>query len=202
MTSDLSHTRFAVNAFPNKGERPRELTRTMPAHPLSYMQLPYDPEHTLYNSRLTSEKLDTATDDEMYRAVRTNVIFRHTGELPIEISGPDAETMLIKVFTRSVSSVKPGRCSYQFACYHDGGVITDGVLLRLSQDRFWMAGQSAVSVPWAIRPIRAAGSASCAWTIPHAVPACRSMSFALMDPLKAVILPPCSMASPAIHPRA
>ena len=67
----------------------------------------------------------------MYWAVRTNVIFRHTGELPIEISGRDAETLLNKAFTRSVSMVKPGRCSYQFACYHDGGMITDGVLLRL-----------------------------------------------------------------------
>ena len=123
----------------NEGQNPRELARTMPPHPLSYMELPYDPEYTLYNSRLTPEKLDTITDDEMYWAVRTNVIFRHTGELPIEISGPDAETLLNKVFTRSVSKVKPGRCSYQFACYHDGSMITDGVLLRLAQDRFWMA---------------------------------------------------------------
>ena len=133
MTTDLSHFRFVAKALPNQGARPRELARTMPAHPLSYMELPYDPEYTLYNLRLTPEKLDTATDDEMYWAVRTNVIFRHTGELPIEISGPDAETLLNKVFTRSVSKVKPGRCSYQFACYHDGGMITDGVLLRLSQ---------------------------------------------------------------------
>jgi aminomethyltransferase len=88
MTTDLSHFRFVAKALPNQGARPRELARTMPAHPLSYMELPYDPEYTLYNSRLTPEKLDTATDDEMYWAVRTNVIFRHTGELPIEISGP------------------------------------------------------------------------------------------------------------------
>lgn len=148
MITDLSHTRFAVKAFPSQGERPRELTRTMPAHPLSYMELPYDPEYTLYNSRLTPEKLDTATDDEMYWAVRTNVIFRHTGELPIEISGPDAETLLNKVFIRSVSKVKPGRCSYQFACYHDGGMITDGVLLRLSQDRFWMAQADGDLFSW------------------------------------------------------
>jgi hypothetical protein len=99
MTTDLSHFRFVAKALPNQGARPRELARTMPAHPLSYMELPYDPEYTLYNSRLTPEKLDTATDDEMYWAVRTNVIFRHTGELPIEISGPDAETLLNKVFT-------------------------------------------------------------------------------------------------------
>ena len=43
------------------------------------------------------------TDDEMYWAVRTGVILRHTGELPIEISGPDAETLLNLVFTRDIS---------------------------------------------------------------------------------------------------
>ena len=74
----------------------------------------------------------------MYWKVRTEVVFRHTGELPIEISGPDAESLLNRLFTRDVSKVKVGRCSYQFACYHDGGMITDGILLRLAQDKFWM----------------------------------------------------------------
>ena len=112
MTLQLSDFRFVAKALPNKGQRPRELARTMPAHPLSYMELPHDPEYTLYNSRLTPEALSTASDDEMYWAVRTNVIFRHTGELPIEISGPDAEKLLNKVFTRNVSKVKPGRLKH------------------------------------------------------------------------------------------
>ena len=148
MTPTLENIRFVAKPIINEGQRPRELAHTMRPHPLSYMELPFDPEYTLYNSRLTPEKLDTATDDEMYWAVRTNVIFRHTGELPIEISGPDAETLLNKVFTRSVSKVKPGRCSYQFACFHDGGMITDGVLLRLSQDRFWMAQADGDLFSW------------------------------------------------------
>lgn len=148
MKYELSQVRFAAKAIPNTGARPRELARTMPPHPLSYMELPFDPEYTLYNSRLTPEYLSHATEDEMYWAVRTNVIFRHTGELPIEISGPDAEALLNKVFTRNVSKVKPGRCSYQFACYHDGGMITDGVLLRLAQDRFWMAQADGDLFSW------------------------------------------------------
>ena len=139
MQTDLSQYRFVAKAVPNQGARPRELARTMPAHPLSYMELPYDPEYTLYNNRLTPEALSNATDDEMYWKVRTEVIFRHTGELPIEISGPDAEALLNRVFTRNVGKVRPGRCSYQLACYHDGGMITDGVLLRLDTNRFWMA---------------------------------------------------------------
>ena len=118
------------------------LTRTGPtmlAHPLSYQELAYDTEYILYNGRLTPNRLTNATDDEMYRKVRREVILRHTGELPIEISGPDAETLLNRVFTRDVGKVKPGRCSYQFACYHDVRMITDRVLLRLSEDQFWMA---------------------------------------------------------------
>ena len=148
MHTDLSQHRFVAKAVPNHGARPRELARTMPAHPLSYMELPYDPEYTLYNNRLTPEALSNATDDEMYWKVRTEVIFRHTGELPIEISGPDAEALLNRVFTRNVSKVRPGRCSYQFACYHDGGMITDGVLLRLAEDRFWMAQADGDLFSW------------------------------------------------------
>lgn len=148
MQHDLNHTRFAVKAFPIQGGRPRELTRTMAPHPLSYQELPFDPEYTLYNNRLTPEYLSCITDDEMYWAVRTGVILRHTGELPIEISGQDAEVLLNRVFTRDISKVKPGRCSYQFACYHDGGMITDGVLLRLAQDRFWMAQADGDLFSW------------------------------------------------------
>lgn len=135
---DIASKRFVVKALPNEGARPRELARTLAPHPLSYMELPFDPEYTLYNGRLTPDSFSHVSDDQMYWAVRTGVIFRHTGELPIEISGPGAEKLLNTVFTRNVSKVKTGRCSYQFACYHDGGMINDGVLLRLAEDRFWM----------------------------------------------------------------
>lgn len=148
MKSALEKTRFVVKALPVEDRRPSEFVRTMSPHPLSYMELPHDPEYTLYNSRLTPEKLDTATDDEMYWAVRTNVVFRNTGELPIEIRGTEAETLLNRVFTRNVGAVKPGRCSYQFACYHDGGMITDGILLRLAADRFWMAQADGDLFSW------------------------------------------------------
>ena len=138
MKYDLSRFRFVAKPVPNQGERPSELARTMAVHPLSYMELPFDPEYTLYNSRLTPEYLSHASADEMYWALRTKVIFRNTGELPIEISVADAEVLLNRVFTRNINRVKPGRCSYQFACYQDGGMISDGVLLRPDKDRFWM----------------------------------------------------------------
>jgi len=137
-----------VHPLPAAGVRPNELARTMIPHPLIHQELAYNPEYTLYNGRLTPAFLDHATADEMYWKVRREVILRHTGELPLEIVGPDAAALLQRVFTRDVSTVRVGRCSYQFACYHDGGMITDGVLVRLAEDRFWFGQADGDLYSW------------------------------------------------------
>ncbi len=67
------------------------------------------------------------------------MVLAHTGEVATEIRGPDAGALLDRVFARDVSRVRVGRCSYQFACFDDGGLIIDGILLRLAADRFWFA---------------------------------------------------------------
>ena len=148
MTIGPDEVRFAVKALPAAGARPNELTRTMAPHPLVYQELPYDPEYLLYNHRLTAMRLSTATSDEAYWRVRRQVILRHTGELPLEVRGPDAGRMLDRVFTRDITRVKVGRCSYQFACYDDGGMITDGVLMRLERDRFWFGQADGDLFSW------------------------------------------------------
>ena len=137
MSDQAKALRFVVMALPANGARPNELARTMAPHPLIHQELPYSPEYSIYNRRLTSVGMDSASAEEMYWMVRRKVILRHTGELPTEIRGPGAEKLLDRVFTRDITRMKVGRCSYQFPCYHDGGMITDGVLMRLAQDRFW-----------------------------------------------------------------
>ena len=97
---------------------------------------------------MTPERLNHVTDDEQYWAVRQKVILRNTGEFPVEISGPDAKTFVNKVFARDVSRVKVGRCSYNFALYHHGGMITDGVMLRMAENRFLMAQADGELYNW------------------------------------------------------
>lgn len=144
----LKKLRFSVKPSPIEGTRPVELARTMAVHPLTYQELPYEPEYSLYSGRLTPESMTNATPDEMYWAARQGIILRHTGEHPFEIAGPDALTLLQKIFPRDVSRVQTGRCSYQFACYHDGGMITDGLLLRVAEDRFWFAQADGDLFSW------------------------------------------------------
>ncbi|MEQ8603429.1 MAG: aminomethyltransferase family protein [Marivibrio sp.] len=129
--------RFAVKALPLGGPNRAELMRTMMPHPLVYQELPFDPEFGLYNNRLVALRFPSVPAEDMYWAIRREAVTRHTGEYALEIRGPDAVRLLNFVFTRDVSKVKVGRCSYQFACYDEGGMITDGVLVRLAEDRFW-----------------------------------------------------------------
>ena len=148
MGKDLKNLRFTVKPTTSKGENALELARTVGVHPLTYQELPFDPEYSIYAGRLTPEKLSNATSEQMYWKVRQELIFRHTGEHPYEISGPDSLKFLQKIFPRDISKVKIGRCSYQFACYHDGGMITDGLLLRIDNNQYWFAQADGDMFSW------------------------------------------------------
>jgi len=145
---------IAVTVRRTAAERPNELARTMAPHPLIHQELPYDPTYFVYNRRLATASMNNLSADEVYWRVRTSVILRHTGELPLEIRGPDAETLLNRVFTRDVAKNRVCRCSYQFACYDHGGMITDGVLVRLASDRFWYGQADGDLFSWLLANAR------------------------------------------------
>ncbi len=138
MADSKNNMEFVVKPVPSAGG-PSEFRQSMAPHPLVHQELPYDPQFGIYNRRLRSLHYDNVRTEDLYWCLRRRVGLAHTGELATEIRGPDAEAMLNRVFTRDVSDMRVGRCSYQLACFADGGMIMDGVLLRLSSDRFWYA---------------------------------------------------------------
>ena len=148
MHDTLKKVRFSIKPTKLNGGNEVELARTLPIHPLTYQELPYEPEYSHYAGRLTLEKLSNATPEEMYWKTRKEIILRHTGEYPYEISGSDSLKFLERIFPRNISRVKVGRCSYQFACYHDGGMITDGILLRLEDQKYWFAQADGDLFSW------------------------------------------------------
>ena len=138
MAFSRSNTIFVVKPV-FTGGGPSEFRQAMAPHPLVYQELPHDPLFGIYNRRLRSLEYTNVPTEDLYWRLRRQVGFSHTGELATEISGPQAEAMLNRVFTRDVSRVRVGRCSYQIACFADGGIVMDGVLLRLGPERFWYA---------------------------------------------------------------
>jgi glycine cleavage system aminomethyltransferase T len=138
VTHSKSNAAFVVKPVPSGGG-PSEFRQSMAPHPLVHQELPHDPHFGIYNRRLRSLEYGAVPTEALYWRLRRQVGLAHTGELATGIRGPDAEAMLNRVFTRDVSRVRVGRCSYQLACFADGGMLMDGVLLRLAPDLFWYA---------------------------------------------------------------
>ena len=72
-----------------------------------------------------------------YWNLKKKVMLYDVPEKPIEISGSDSIRLLEKVFTRKISDLKIKRARYVIACSHNGGIIMDGVLIRLAHSKFW-----------------------------------------------------------------
>jgi aminomethyltransferase len=92
------------------------------------------------------DKLSTA---DSYWQLRRKAAVLHTGEYVLQFQGADAERLLNKLFTKDISALKQGRCAYGLACYEDGGLLVDGILVRLREDCFWYAQADGDFYSWA-----------------------------------------------------
>jgi sarcosine oxidase, subunit alpha len=71
------------------------------------------------------------------RAVREAVgIFDASTLGKIEVVGPDAAEFLNRIYVNAWTRMKPGACRYGLMLKEDGYIMDDGVVARLSADRF------------------------------------------------------------------
>jgi len=57
----------------------------------------------------------------------------------VELAGPDAGRLAQVLTPRDLSATKTGQGRYVPLCDHDGLLINDPVLLKLSEDRYWLS---------------------------------------------------------------
>ena len=63
----------------------------------------------------------------------------------ILVAGPDAGQLLDRLYVQKMSGLAPGRCRYGVMLREDGGVLDDGVVMRLAETRFLVGTTSARS---------------------------------------------------------
>jgi len=144
MSSSDGKTRDLVSTIPGAG-----WDFSLSRHPYHMTERPFGPHYCVYNRRQMAccfDKLDTI---DGYWRLRQQAAVLHTGEYPLQFRGPEAERLLDKLFTKDITRVKPGRCAYGLACYEDGGLLVDGILLRLEPDLFWYAQADGDFYSWA-----------------------------------------------------
>ncbi len=144
MNSSDGSTRDLVTSMPGAG-----WDYSLSRHPYHEIERPLGPHYCVYNRRLMACCFDSHSTNDAYWLLRRKAALLNTGELPLQFEGPDAERLLDKLFTKDITKLKPGRCGYGIACYEDGGLLVDGILLRLSTDKFWYAQADGDFYSWA-----------------------------------------------------
>ena len=70
-------------------------------------------------------------------------------ERQVEITGPDAAKFIKLLTPRDLSKLSVGQCKYVLITNNEGGIINDPVLLRLSENHFWLSLADSDVLLWA-----------------------------------------------------
>lgn len=144
MNSSDGKTRDLLTSMPGAG-----WDYSLQRHPYHEIERPLGPHYCVYNRRHMACCFDSQSTEDAYWLLRQKAALLNTGEFPLQFKGPDAERLLDKLFTKDITRLKTDRCGYGIACYEDGGLIVDGILLRLEDDLFWYAQADGDFYSWA-----------------------------------------------------
>jgi len=104
--------------------------------------------YTVYNHMLFPIQFDDL-EAEYWKLVQGVTLWDVGVERQVEISGPQAFEFANLLTPRDLTDCQVGQARYVVITAPDGGIINDPVLLRLAQDRFWLALADSDVLLWA-----------------------------------------------------
>jgi glycine cleavage system aminomethyltransferase T len=87
--------------------------------------------------------------NEYWHLLRHVTLWDVGAEHIVEISGPDAPAFTNLLTCRDLTRCEVGQCKYAPIIEAGGGIVNDPVLLRLEEDRFWLALADSDAGLWA-----------------------------------------------------
>jgi glycine cleavage system aminomethyltransferase T len=104
--------------------------------------------HDIYNHMYLPASYSDPVD-EYWHLLNHVTLWDVSVERIVEISGPDAFRFTDMLTPRDLSTCAPGRGRYVVITAENGGIVNDPVLLRLAEDRFWLAAADSDLLLWA-----------------------------------------------------
>jgi len=104
--------------------------------------------YTVYNHMLLPIAYD-ALEREYDKLLNDVTVWDVSVERNIEISGADAFRFMSLLTPRDMSKCKVGYGKYVLLTDDDGGIVNDPVLLRVEENRFWLAAADSDILLWA-----------------------------------------------------
>src|SRR6476620_10341177 len=104
--------------------------------------------YTVYNHMFLPIGYDDL--EEEYRKLLNDVtVWDVSVERNVEISGRDGLRFMNLLTPRDLSKCAVGKGRYVLLTAQDGGIVNDPVLLRLDENRFWLAAADSDILLWA-----------------------------------------------------
>jgi aminomethyltransferase len=88
-------------------------------------------------------------EQEYWKLLNDVTMWDVSVERNTEISGPDAYRFTSLLTPRDLSGCRPGQGKYVLLTAEDGGIVNDPVLLRIEENRFWLAAADSDVTLWA-----------------------------------------------------
>src|SRR5256712_11324967 len=112
--------------------------------------------YTVYNHTFLPSYYDDPVN-EYWHLLKHVALWDVAVERNVEISGPDGFAFMQIVTPRDSTKCRVGQGKYVLITDEDGGILNDPVLLRLEENRFWIALADSDVLLWAKGVARHAG---------------------------------------------
>ena len=104
---------------------------------------------SVVNHMLLPKAFQPSVEDDYWHLREHVQLWDVSCQRQVEITGPDAERLVQWMTPRDVSGAKVGQCLYVPLVDDRGGMINDPVLLKLSEDNFWLSIADSDVLLWA-----------------------------------------------------
>ncbi len=86
---------------------------------------------------------------EYWKVIEDVAVCPVMGERQVEISGPDASDFVQYLTTRDMRKCAVNQCKYALLTDSDGGIISDPIVLRIDDNRYWLSTSDCDLELWA-----------------------------------------------------
>ena len=104
---------------------------------------------TIYN-KMYMPTYYKSFEEDYWSLVKDVTLWDVGGERQVEIKGNDAERFVEFITPRDISKCKIGQCMYIFLTEKNGGIVNDPVLLKLSENHFWLSIADSDVLLWCL----------------------------------------------------
>jgi len=88
-------------------------------------------------------------EQNFWNLIEKSILCDVAVERQVEITGPDAYKFTQLLTPRDLSKLAVGQCKYVLIINNEGGILNDPVLLRLSENHFWLSLADSDVLLWA-----------------------------------------------------